>query len=118
MKEASLVALGYRFRTQHWRFYAPVTNRVRVRTAVMPAQFHKTSKRKPFPRGGMTRVEIIGPNGEMFAEGFAYCSPKDNYDRKVGHQMATDQAILHAFTRLTAERRETNAETADTGRDR
>lgn len=39
------------------------------------------------PKGGTTHIIIDSPSGEHF-EGIAYCSPKDNYDKKLGVRIA------------------------------
>lgn len=101
MNETDLVALGYKIRTRHLRFYRPIDNRTRVMDVVMPAQpiriKGKTRIILPQPRGGITQVLIYGPENDLIGRGEAYCSPKDNYDRKLGHEIAFDRAQLEAW---------------------
>ena len=43
------------------------------------------------PKGGQTTV-YVSRDG-VFAEGIAVCSPRDNYDRKLGAQIALGRAL-------------------------
>lgn len=43
------------------------------------------------PRGGATFVKLI-ENGEVVAEGEAWCSDKDNYNKRLGRTIAEGRA--------------------------
>lgn len=45
------------------------------------------------PRGGVTKVKIEFPNGAVYS-GKAYCSEADNYNKRVGVQIATQRALI------------------------
>lgn len=47
------------------------------------------------PRGGATRVTILRGD-ETVAEGFARCSKRDNYSRRMGLQIALGRALKEA----------------------
>lgn len=48
----------------------------------------------PETKGGTTRVELFDPDGEFpLAEGVARCSPRDNYNKRLGRTIALGRAI-------------------------
>ncbi len=64
------------------------------------------------PRGGQTHVIIMGEDGETeLAYGHAWCSPKDNYNKKIGRTIAVGRALK--FLRM----KEIESVRVDTGTD-
>lgn len=47
---------------------------------------------KILPKGGLTEVSVISPEGET-GSGWAECSKKDVYNRKLGVQIALGRAL-------------------------
>lgn len=45
------------------------------------------------PRGGSTMVRVYDPQNGIEAFGHAYCSRKDNYNRKLGVRIALGRAL-------------------------
>lgn len=45
------------------------------------------------PRGGETYVALVDGHDRIVVEGFARCSPKDNYVRKIGRAIALGRAL-------------------------
>jgi hypothetical protein len=43
------------------------------------------------PRGGFTTVELVDRDKKVY--GVAYCSEKDNYNKKIGRMIATGRAM-------------------------
>lgn len=56
--------------------------------------FHirKKNAGSPVPRGGLTHIEITLPNGENVV-GEAKCAEIDNYNKKIGVQIALGRAL-------------------------
>lgn len=119
MNETDLKKMGFSFRTRHLRFYHPIDNKTLVATGYMPAQPIRPRGRKrtlfPFPRGGVTEVDVIWPDGKI-TTGRAFCSPKDNYNRREGAKMALDRAIVVVFGLLANEHRGRSNEQHDPAR--
>jgi len=44
-------------------------------------------------KGGYTRVDILDENGAIVSTGWAHCHPSDNYNRKLGHEIALGRAL-------------------------
>lgn len=44
---------------------------------------------------GMTSVNVVVPNSGMVASDCAYCSIKDQYDKKMGVRIALGRALKH-----------------------
>lgn len=50
-----------------------------------------------YPRGGVTEVELLSPNG-MTLKGTARCNPKEaSYNKKLGVKIAIGRALVSAF---------------------
>ena len=48
---------------------------------------------EPFPCGGLTTVDLLDAEGNRLGSGEARCSPKDNYNRKLGFHIALGRAL-------------------------
>lgn len=46
-----------------------------------------------YEKGGLTKVTICDQNGNTVVEGYADCSMKDNYSRKLGLHIALSRAL-------------------------
>ena len=85
---AALKEAGYKVTVSHQRRYeaTPVEQSTGVK---LPEWEHRI-----IPTGGLTRVEISWPDKpeEVLATGVAYCSNRDNYNRKLGLTIAIGRA--------------------------
>lgn len=77
----SLRQQGYKVRVLHHRDYAYVHP---------PEKFDRV--KRLMQKGGKTEVQILSPDGKS-SEGIALCSPKDNYNKKLGVKIALNRAI-------------------------
>jgi len=45
------------------------------------------------PKGGNTVVEVFGGNGQVLATGESKCRPDENYNRRIGREIALGRAL-------------------------
>lgn len=75
-KIKELEASGYVVNVDHWRYF--------------------NDDNKFSPRGGQTNIEIIdGISDKVVAKGCSICSEEDNYNKKLGLQIALGRALAH-----------------------
>jgi len=55
-----------------------------------------------FGRGGETKIEITSPDGNLNTFGISYCAEEDNYNRKIGNEIALGRAWKHAVELMEA----------------
>jgi hypothetical protein len=53
----------------------------------------KLSSEEIIPRGGKTEVDIVNEKNEVIAKGEALCCDRDNFNRRLGREIATARAI-------------------------
>ena len=85
---AALKEAGYKVTVSHQRRYEAVPSPHGWIPAAV--QSHRI-----IPTGGITRVEIFWPDKpeEVLATGVAFCSNRDNYNRKLGLTIAIGRAL-------------------------
>lgn len=47
----------------------------------------------PMPSGGATEATIVDPEGNIVAADYALCSYRDNYNKKLGRNIAIGRAL-------------------------
>lgn len=92
---ANLRAKGYLVNVRHLRAInyvhpLPLMTSYRAKREVMPETHLRPSMFSP--RGGRTEVEIVR-DGSIIAFGVTNCSPRDNYCKAVGLQIALGRAL-------------------------
>ena len=50
-------------------------------------------RRYALPCGGVTVVMLVDMNGNIYYKGSAICSKKDNYNKKIGRNIALQRAL-------------------------
>ncbi len=82
---------GCKVRINHLRYYdrynGDPINKHTAELLKLGGDFKKVK-----PRGGITKVEIDFPTGDSVV-GEAVCSKEDNYDKKLGIQIALGRAL-------------------------
>ncbi|MHC4748338.1 MAG: hypothetical protein ACYTFW_00555 [Planctomycetota bacterium] len=48
----------------------------------------------PMPRGGMTVCEVLDADGNLIVEGRAICSLADNFNYRLGREIALGRAVM------------------------
>lgn len=83
---AGLRRTGYKVQVNHYRYYG---NKLLQKYEVQYGS-------QPNSKGGMTTIKITTPeNWEL--NGFAECSEKDAYNRKLGVKIALNRAMMKEF---------------------
>ena len=85
---AGLRRTGYKVRVNHYRYYG---NKLLQKFEVQYGS-------QPNSRGGMTAIEITTPENWKLS-GYAECSEKDAYNRKLGVKIALNRAMTTEFIR-------------------
>ena len=85
---------GFKVKVHHLRYDSRSVKIHRKKAKPYPTkQFIETGEQKfIFPRGGITTVEILCPDGQTLA-GESNCSLKDGFKKKVGVHMALGRAL-------------------------
>lgn len=92
---------GYTCRYQHLRDFPWRTNQF----ATVPFRTTGDLKRRglsPATKGGMTVCHVYDPSGEHVLSAWAHCNPKDNFNRKIGRQIALGRAVKAVEQRTPA----------------
>lgn len=103
---------GYFVKVSHWRvatkdeaeILANLKDTTYQRNLYQRLVMDKVGLR-PSPRGGATTVVILKPNenflndkdGDVVAQGAAICNPIDNFNKKIGLQIALGRAVGQLF---------------------
>lgn len=82
---ASLRQNGYKIRVFHHRKYVGINGEVYFAGIQIPDT-------ELCSKGGLTVVQVITPSGET-RTGFAKCSSKDPYNKKIGNKIALNRAL-------------------------
>ncbi len=86
--------LGLKVKVRHNRWFSKTWGDRDQHTILFTGSRHdyKSSKLIPEGRGGTTVVTIHEPDGTFLARGEAKCSRLDNFNRKMGTQIALGRA--------------------------
>lgn len=85
-----LKAMGFEVRVRHLRM-APLTNGKLTLTSESEIRRTVKTLENVSPKGGATCVVLV--LGEKQMDGSAVCSIRDNFNRRVGFQMAAGRAL-------------------------
>lgn len=95
----SLKEKGYKVYVSHKRYFCEQVfnkNMEPVQAYVLRnmSQVDRDIKKNAHPVGGMTCVSIVSPDGDV-KTGCAQCCLKDNYNKKLGVQIALNRIFTH-----------------------
>ena len=72
--------------TVKYRYERPLVSRPAQRTDEVEQTYFS-------PRGGLTEARIFDEHGNLVATGSAVCSPKDQFNKRIGRMIALGRAL-------------------------